>query len=418
MSDDGRWLVERRGMLDRGEAVWLERLARFDRDGLWAADGQLSCASWLVWQTNMGRSTAFDKLRVAHELQRRPLVAEAFRQGGLSYSAARAITRLDRPDPGVDEALVALAESPASITDVERVVRAYHLYADQDRPPPDEADRRRDVRIVPDGHGGGQIVVTVDEVELEEFRATLQAFMDLRYRPRPGEESSAEDGPAAEAPPAQAGRADAVVDLRHQAGDQSSAEDGPDGEAPAEQAGRAATRADAFMDLVRTARHHADRGHAAGDDRYLVHLVTRTDTPGTTTIDGRPLHPAQAAAVACDTATVAHTTSPGGEPLHLGRKTRAWSTAQRRAIAVRDGGHCRFVGCQHAHVDIHHIRPWHHGGPTDIDNGCTQCPRHHRLLHHGYRLEGDPNHQLRFYRPDGTYLGATYPATTPQPAGV
>jgi Domain of unknown function (DUF222) len=380
VSDDGRWLVERRWMLDRGEAVWLERLARFDRDGLWAADGQLSCASWLVWQTNMGRSTAFDKLRVAHQLQRRPVVAEAFRRGRLSYSAARAVTRLDRPDPGVDEALVALAESPASITDVERVVRAYHLYADQDRPPPDEADRSRDVRIVADGHGGGQIVVTVNEVELEEFRATLQAFMDLRYRPQPGEESSPEDGQGVEAPP--------------------------------EQAGRAAIRADAFMDLVRTALAHADGGQAAGDDRYLVHLVTRTGSPGMTTIDGRPLHPDQAATVACDTATATHTTSPGGEPLHLGRKTREWSTAQRRAIAVRDGGHCRFVGCQHAHWDIHHIRPWHHGGPTDIDNGCTQCPRHHRLLHHGYRLEGDPNHQLRFYRPDGTYLGATYPATT------
>jgi hypothetical protein len=34
------------------------------------------------------------------------------------------------------------------------------------------------------------------------------------------------------------------------------------------------------------------------------------------------------------------------------------------------------------------------------------------MLHHGYSLEGDPNHQLRFYRPDGTYLGATYPAAT------
>jgi hypothetical protein len=129
-----------------------------------------------------------------------------------------------------------------------------------------------------------------------------------------------------------------------------------------------------------------------------------------TTLDGRPVHPAQAALVACDTATVAHLVGEGGEPLHLGRKTRDWSTAQRRALAVRDGGHCRFVGCHHAHCDIHHLRAWQDHGPTDINNGCSLCPRHHRLLHHGYRLEGDPNRQLCLYRPDGTYLGTTYPA--------
>jgi hypothetical protein len=137
-----------------------------------------------------------------------------------------------------------------------------------------------------------------------------------------------------------------------------------------------------------------------------------------TTLDGRPVHPASAARVACDAATVAHTINDQGEPLHLGRKTREWSTAQRRAIAVRDGGRCRFVGCHYTHVDIHHIRPWQDNGPTDIDNGCNQCPCHHRMLHHGYRLEGDPNGQLRFYRPDGTYLGSTYPVTARQPAGV
>jgi hypothetical protein len=56
----------------------------------------------------------------------------------------RAITRLDRPDPEVDEALVALAETGwASIVDVERAVRSYYRYADQERPPSDEAQPAR-----------------------------------------------------------------------------------------------------------------------------------------------------------------------------------------------------------------------------------------------------------------------------------
>jgi Domain of unknown function (DUF222) len=155
--DAGQWLVEHRAEMDRAEAVWLERLGAFDRDGLWALDGQLSCASWLVWRTNMARSTAFDKLRVAHKLARRPVVAEAFRAGRLSYSAVRAITRLDGVDPALDEALVTLAQSgQASIVDLERVVRSYRLYADQDRPPPDEEDPRRDVKIVRPDDGPGQ----------------------------------------------------------------------------------------------------------------------------------------------------------------------------------------------------------------------------------------------------------------------
>ncbi len=75
----------------------------------------MSGATWLVWRTNVGRSTAFDKLRVADELSRRPIIAEAFRQGGPSYSAVRALTRMDRPDPEVDQAMVELAQSgPAS----------------------------------------------------------------------------------------------------------------------------------------------------------------------------------------------------------------------------------------------------------------------------------------------------------------
>ena len=82
------------------------------------------------------------------QLARRPVLAEAFREGRVSYSAVRAITRIDGPDPAVDEALVALAGSgEASIVDVERAVRAYRLYADQDRPPPDDTDRVRDVKI-------------------------------------------------------------------------------------------------------------------------------------------------------------------------------------------------------------------------------------------------------------------------------
>jgi hypothetical protein len=381
--DDGAWLIEHRADMDRAEAVWLQRLAQFDRDGLWALDGQLSCATWLVWRTNMGRSTAFEKLRVAHELQRRPIVAEAFAQGRLSYSAVRALTRLDRPDPEVDQALVQLAQSgQASILDLERAVRAYGLYADQERPPPDDTDQARDVKILRGDNGTGQIIITLADLELEEFAAAFQAFLDLGDRPRPVHESSAGDTPS---------------------------------EAPIDEASRSEKKANAFMDLIRTALAHADGGHAAGDDRYLVHLVTRDGGRGMSQLDGTPLHPADAAMITCDTSTVAHTVGDTGEPLNLGRKTREWTTSQRRAISVRDGGQCRFAGCYYTLCDVHHMCPWEAGGPTNIDNGLYSCRRHHRMLHHGYRVQGNPNSELRFYRPNGSYLGSTHPAIARMP---
>ena len=62
-------------------------------------------------------------------------------------------------------------------------MRAYRLYADQDLPPPDDTGRVRDVKIHRGDDGTGQIIVTLGDLEVEEFAATLQAFIDLRYRP-------------------------------------------------------------------------------------------------------------------------------------------------------------------------------------------------------------------------------------------
>jgi hypothetical protein len=161
------------------------------------------------------------------------------------------------------------------------------------------------------------------------------------------------------------------------------------------------------MNLVRIARHHAADGHAGGDDRYLVHIV-RYPTHDEL-IDGTMLEPAGAGRVGCDAATVTHQLGEDGEPLRLGRKTKDWSTAQRRAITVRDGGRCRFPGCSHRHVDIHHVRFWEQGGATDIDNGLLACPRHHTMLHEGFTATGDANRAVTFHRPGGAALGTTMP---------
>jgi hypothetical protein len=72
VDDTGAWLVAHRQEMDRGEAGWWDALARFDLDQGWYGDGQLSCVEWLMLHTKMARATAFEELRVARELHRRP----------------------------------------------------------------------------------------------------------------------------------------------------------------------------------------------------------------------------------------------------------------------------------------------------------------------------------------------------------
>jgi hypothetical protein len=68
-----------------------------------------------------------------------------------------------------------------------------------------------------------------------------------------------------------------------------------------------------------------------------------------------------------------------GGVLAYGRGRRLASTGQRLALAARDGG-CSFPGCDRpaAWTEVHHIRAWIDGGPTDLHNMCLLCRFHHR----------------------------------------
>jgi hypothetical protein len=77
-------------------------------------------------------------------------------------------------------------------------------------------------------------------------------------------------------------------------------------------------------------------------------------------------------------------TTPDGPPLTLGRSTRLATPAQRRALAVRDGG-CVIPACTAPATwcDAHHLTPWATGGGTDLTNLLLLCPRHHTAVHTG-----------------------------------
>ena len=70
-----------------------------------------------------------------------------------------------------------------------------------------------------------------------------------------------------------------------------------------------------------------------------------------------------------------------GGILGYGRERRLASQGQRFALAARDGG-CCFPGCDRpaSWTEVHHIRSWLDGGPTDLDNMCLLCRYHHRMF--------------------------------------
>ena len=106
-------------------------------------------------------------------------------------------------------------------------------------------------------------------------------------------------------------------------------------------------------------------------------------------------------------------TNGRSEILDLGRKTRVVTTAQRRALVLRDGG-CAFPGCDRPPewCDAHHIIHWLDRGPTDLDNLVLLCRRHHRLIHRpdGFGIAREPTGPIVFRRPDGTVIETTPPA--------
>lgn len=104
------------------DARWLGMIAEFDRLQGWAQHGSSSCAKWLQDQVGLDRSTAHEKVRVAHALDKFPGFALAMSAGVLSYAKVRSITRITTAENA--DMLLEMALERSS-NQVERFVAAY-----------------------------------------------------------------------------------------------------------------------------------------------------------------------------------------------------------------------------------------------------------------------------------------------------
>ncbi len=106
-----------------------------DRMG-WAKWGYPNCADWLSWRCGISLSAAREKVRTAQALRDLPETSLAFREGRLSYTKVRALTRvaavhgedallryaLDASAPAVEERCRQIRNTqPGSVHDARRV---------------------------------------------------------------------------------------------------------------------------------------------------------------------------------------------------------------------------------------------------------------------------------------------------------
>ena len=97
---------------------------------------------------------------------------------------------------------------------------------------------------------------------------------------------------------------------------------------------------------------------------------------------GGVLGPETLRRLACDAALIPAVLDTPGQVLWLGRTRRPFTSAQIRALWLRDR-HCTFPRCQAPATwcDAHHLRHWADGGDTDLANATLLCQRHHTIVH-------------------------------------
>lgn len=324
-----------------------------------------TCAEWLSWRCDIGLSAAREKVRTAQVLRHLPAISAAFADGRLSYTKARALTR------------VALEHD-------EDLLLAYALRATA----PQVEERCRQIRNVsPDSVHGARRAWQRRGLTLwrDEARGVLRLTVEL---------------------PIEEGELIArAIDCAVAAGEVAIGVEPDAVEEPSKGAAWGAQQADA---LVAVAKAYLDAGGAAeassAADRYqlLVHVDEKALRGGAGRAD-LPLETIKR--LCCDGSLVPVVEDDDGTPLAVGRKTRTVSTSLKRALLARDR-RCTFPGCHRDHyLDAHHLKHWAERGETVRDNLTLLCTYHHRLLHEGgFRVVREADGALTFTRGDGRVI--------------
>jgi hypothetical protein len=166
--------------------------------------------------------------------------------------------------------------------------------------------------------------------------------------------------------------------------------------------------ADTLVEVVTGSRPASGDRPAVPEVSVLIDWATLRDGIHDTSIhelsNGVNLPVASIRRMCCEAVIVPVLLGPDGRPVDVGREVRTATRKQRRMLRAM------YRTCGHPHCDtpfdwcaIHHLTPWEHGGPTDLDNLLPLCSRHHHLVHEGgWTLTMDSDRVVRIHRPDGS----------------
>ena len=423
----GDEIAELAAHLDAGTYRLLELIREFDAREGWHS-GFRTCAHWLSWRTGIDLGAAREKVRVARALEHLPLLSAAMRRAELSYSKARALTRVATAEN--EEELMGFAQH-ATASHVETLVRTWRRVdrleeQDEER----ERHRSRFLTVRPDMDGmyivRGRLDPEVGALLTKALEAAGQELYrragaddpvgDLEITERGAAADTVEQSvavevasevpcevPSEETTPGQR-RADAIGFLAEralqgglvEAGGGCAAGECGDGKRSDGRATATVCRADRFQVVL-----HVDAEALADSETLVDGSVDGYVAYESELEDGVRVSAETSRRLACDASRVVMTHGTDGSVLDVGRKTRTVPPAIRRALDHRDKG-CRFPGCGLRFCDAHHIEHWLDGGETRLDGLVLLCRVHHRAVHEeGFGVALTNDGRVHFRWPDG-----------------
>ena len=397
------------GRVAAGEARLLTLIGEFDHREAWGGPGLLSCAHWLSWRTGLSPGSAHERVRVARALRDLPLAAAAMATGRMSFSQARAVTRVATPDD--QERWVHLCRFTTA-GQLERLVRGVRRVRriQEDEADPERAVWRRRVSASYDADGDLVVSVRLPATEGAVLLAALEQAQAELDRQRAERLAVEEGGVSAET--SGGGRA---VDADGAGGAGVSAET-PGAAAHVSAKTCEPRRATLGEALLEIARRSLDRATPDRARRSRARLTAQIDPlSGWARLADGELLPPQSLTRVASLKDVLRSLPGRGRPrlrplrtedltrCDLGRSARLPSDGLRELLGTLDGERCRFPGCTRVRrLHAHHVRRWSDGGPTDLANLLLLCARHHTLVHaQGFDLHLAADRSLTVTTADG-----------------
>lgn len=364
------------------------------------AEGFRSVGTWLATQTHEERGVTARLQRLGDNVSARyPLVLEGLRTGAVSVRQGDSITHaLDALGPDVSpdirteaEARLVAFAAEFDATELRRLGRAIletidpATFEDHERQRLEDELRRAHeaTRLSLRARGDGTTRVTgvLPDSIVARLKTCLAAFSSPRHDAATSRDDEAAASVAEAGPMPDSRYLDPVTGKRLPG-------DRVLGEALC-----------AFIEAADPQRMPL-QGGAATSIIITMELDKLAAGVGAATAGSERLPASDVRRLACQANLIPAVLGGRSEVLDLGRARRLFSPGQRKALTLRyrtcvvDGCHVPAEQCE-----AHHLRPWSHGGPTDLADGVLACPRHHHLFHdERYEMTRAPSGEVRLRR--------------------